>query len=630
MEVEGFALTMEGFALKKIDAERYAAAAACDGCAWPRQSGGEEESGTRARSTATLADPEENSDLSQALSLFIHPKALLTRVIQVATSYNRFRLVQYKTVGGKVKRCELTMRWPEEMIFVASAIHRVAERRAAALACLKLKWQLLEEEDERSQQRFNQQDKEEEEDLVTDAITGRSYRPLSIQEAEPLSDDLQEEWETAGPGVGAPSRCPPGTCAVSGGVLQGHSGCRGDGAARRHGLVRGVQGVECNILVTQPRRISAVSVAHRVAHEMGPALKRSVGYQLNFSHSLNVSAVTHSPMAPTTPSSSGGVTEEAAGQCLSEGVSHVVVDEVHERNVNKDLLPAMLKDNPNLHVVLMSSTGDNQRLAQYFGGCPLVSVPGFIHPVRDRYLEEVLREMGRPPPLPPRVDPLGRYEVMSLFPLMSVCDQQAVFQRPPEGRMKIVLATNIAETSITIDDIVHVVNAGSQKEQNYDTQTKVDTVWISRSNITQRRGGAGRCQPGHAYHLFPRQCLESMTTFPMHEILHTPLGSLVVQAKIHSPHCKAVNFLSQVLDSPKREAVSDAVRNLQETGVLDKTEALTPLGADALGGSSYRDYLVLSRAVLGWTSVQQEEDRDQTGLLGQFSENLLEAGLVVR
>lgn len=84
-----------------------------------------------------------------------------------------------------------------------------------------------------------------------------------------------------------------------------------------------------------------------------------------------------------------------------KGISHVVVDEVHERDVNTDLLLALLRssleENPDLRVVLMSATGDNQRLAEYFGGCPIVKVPGFMHPVKDKYLEDMLREMGRPP-----------------------------------------------------------------------------------------------------------------------------------------------------------------------------------------------------------------------------------------
>lgn len=91
-----------------------------------------------------------------------------------------------------------------------------------------------------------------------------------------------------------------------------------------------------------------------------------------------------------------------------KGISHVVVDEVHERDINTDLLLALLrsslKENPDLRVVLMSATGDKQRLAEYFGGCPVLEVPGFMHPVRDRYLEDVLREMGRPLPVRDRVE----------------------------------------------------------------------------------------------------------------------------------------------------------------------------------------------------------------------------------
>lgn len=102
-----------------------------------------------------------------------------------------------------------------------------------------------------------------------------------------------------------------------------------------------------------------------------------------------------------------------------KGISHVVVDEVHERDINTDLLLALLrttlKENPDLRVVLMSATGDNQRLAQYFGGCPIVKVPGFMHPVQVRYLEEVLREMGRPPPAPEKAKVDRQVSSLDLF-----------------------------------------------------------------------------------------------------------------------------------------------------------------------------------------------------------------------
>uniref|UniRef100_A0A3Q3WUW3 RNA helicase n=1 Tax=Mola mola TaxID=94237 RepID=A0A3Q3WUW3_MOLML len=728
----------EGHGSKKIDAERIAAAAAC----------------------------------------------LKLKVIQVATSSNRIReLIHFRTIGGKLKKCKLTLQWPEEMTFVATASNRVtAEKTAAALACLKLKelelldknnnplthakyhreevreagererrplplevpeyleehmreylaeqypvatqvQNLWEEEETREQQMANQaqqqqqEEEEQEDDLVTDAITGRPYRPLLKHEARQLSARLQEEWERANPVLATvlPVDAHRQHVVV---VIAGETGCGKTTRIPRFLLeesVRGGEGAKCNILVTQPRRISAVSVAHRVAQEMGPTLKHSVGYQVR--------------LESRPPEQSGGsmlfltvgvLLRKLQSNPSLKGISHVVVDEVHERDINTDLLLALLRssltENPDLRVVLMSATGDKERLAEYFGGCPVIEVPGFMHPVRDIYLEDVLAEMGRRPLVKDgvetdkqrevapdldlvadvieRIDRHGEPAVLCFLPgwqdikavqekleerphfssgsqmifphsSLSVADQQAVFQRPQVGQRKIVLTTNIAETSITIDDIVHVVDTGTHKEQNYDPLTKVsclDTVWISRSNVTQRKGRAGRCQPGQSYHLFPKTQLESMTAFPIPEILRTPLESLVVQAKIHSPSCKAVDFLTQVLDSPDLEAVRDAVQNLQEI-VLDKTETLTPLGErvacmscdprlgkvlvlgatfrcvlpmlcvaacltrepfhnslqnraqinkvkEALSGCSYSDYLVFIRAVLGWRKAQQEGDRE--------------------
>eukprot|EP00066_Takifugu_rubripes_P025167 XP_011614433.1 PREDICTED: putative ATP-dependent RNA helicase DHX30 [Takifugu rubripes] len=768
----------EGRASKKIDAERFAAAAAClklkemgiigPNNQLPRRRIGRSNTGLQ----SVLLDKEEDlwtenvhmngtldnqkqlllpvndaAKISEALSLFPHPKSLLTRVIQVATSSNRIReLMQFRTTGGQLKKCELSMHWPEEMTFVATATKKVAaEKMTAALACLKLKemelldknnnplshakyhreevkeaverekqplfmdvptslkekmreflaeypvatqvQNLWEEEEVREQQILNQQQEEEDENVVTDTITGRPYRPLPIYEARQLSAHLKTEWERANPvlklELPVDAHRQRVVSAVESSrvvVIAGETGCGKTTRIPRFLLeewVRGGKGAECNVLVTQPRRISAVSVAHRVAQEMGPALKHSVGYQVR--------------LESRPPDQSGGallfltvgvLLRKLQSNPSLKGISHVVVDEVHERDINTDLLLALLRssleENPDLRVVLMSATGDKQRLAQYFGGCPVIKVPGFMHPSPTMLSGQTVHSS------------------------LSVADQQAVFQRPQVGQRKIVLTTNIAETSVTIDDIVHVVDTGTHKEQNYDPLTKVsclDTVWISHSNVTQRKGRAGRCQPGQSYHLFPQKKLESMSQFPVPEILRTPLESLVVQAKIHSPNLKAVDFLSQVLDSPDREAVKAAVQNLQDIGVLDKTETLTPLGERVacmpcdprlgkvlvlsamfrcvlpmmcvaacltrdpfhnslqnraeinkakaeLSDSSYSDYLVFIRAVLGWRRLQHAgdgEDRAEyldrlslsrfslrfiKGLISQFSTNLYEAELV--
>ncbi|XP_061151933.1 ATP-dependent RNA helicase DHX30 [Syngnathus typhle] len=795
----------DGYASKKVDAERCAAAAACHklkemGVIGPdnqlprrRSSRGrgdvrsalydDEDSRTDRVSGALIKSPpapENSSDISEALSLFPYPKALLTKVVQVATSSESSKeLIRFATRGGKVKTCELTLRWPQEMTFIATAGKKLtAEKRAAALACLKFKeLNLLDQNNnplshakyhrdkvreagererrplrvevptyleermreyltrypvEAEVQKFYEEEDDDvkqesvEEDLTLDAITGKVYRERSPQETRRLNEFLQEEWENVGPGpsVALPvdahrQRVVSAVRASRAVVIAGETGCGKTTRIPRFLLedcVSAGHGAECNVLVTQPRRISAVSVAQRVAQEMGSALKRSVGYQVR--------------LESRPPEQSGGallfltvgvLLRKLQSNPSLRGISHVVVDEVHERDVNTDLLLALLRScmskNPDLRVVLMSATGDNQRLARYFGGCPVVKVPGFMHPVQDSYLEDVLRELGRPLPMEhnekrqsdevgPDLDLVadviehidrrgepgallcflpgwqdiktvqetlqmkphfssGLHKILPLHSSLAVSDQQAVFQRPPEGWRKIVLATNIAETSITIDDVVHVLDAGTHKEHSYDPRTKVsclDTVWISRSNVTQRKGRAGRCQPGQSYHLFPRKQLDAMTPFPIPEILRTPLESLVVQAKIHSPKLKAVDFLSQVLDSPEQEAVSDAVRNLQDIGVLDRQESLTPLGVRVasmscdprlgkvlvlgamfrcalpmlsiaacltrdpfhnslqnrapvakakaeLSGSSSSDYLAFSRAVLGWRKLQKEGDR---------------------
>ncbi|XP_059199747.1 ATP-dependent RNA helicase DHX30 [Centropristis striata] len=813
----------EGFASKKVDAERLAAAAVCLKLREMGVIGPNNQLPKRAdEQNQFLPSEEQHSDISEALSLFPYPKSLLVRVLQVATSSNRVEeKMKFRVSGKKLKTCELTMQWPETMTFSATARKKPAAMKgAAALACMKLKelklldknnqplthamyhkekvreageqarrplplkvpeyleehmrryleqypvatvvQKLWEEEEARAQQ-ANQEDEEDEEDLM-DAITGRRYRPLSENEAQQLNAYLKKEWEKANPRLSVElpvdahrQRVISAVRSSRVVVIDGETGCGKTTRIPRFLLeesVIGGEGAGCNILVTQPRRISAVSVAHRVAQELGPALKCSVGYQVR--------------LESRPPEQSGGallfltvgvLLRKLQSNPSLKGISHVVVDEVHERDINTDLLLALLrsclKENPDLRVVLMSATGDKQKLSEYFGGCPIVKVPGFMHPVKDKYLVDVLKEMGRSPfvrqkdeqrerdDVAPDVDLVadviqhidkygepgavlcflpgwqdikavqekleqrshfssGSHIIVPLHSSLSVTDQQAVFQRPQEGRRKIVLATNIAETSITIDDITHVVDTGTHKEHNYDPRTKVsclDTVWISRSNVTQRKGRAGRCQPGQSYHLFPREQLDSMPHFPIPEILRTPLENLVLQAKIYSPNSKAVDFLSQVLDSPQGEAVRNAVKNLQEIGVLDKTETLTPLGErvacmscdprlgkvlvlsamfrcvlpmlsvaasltrdpfhnsmqnravvnkakETLGGESYSDYLVFSRAVLGWRKAQYEGDREDrdgflydhslswlglrfiNGLISQFSENLREAQLV--
>uniref|UniRef100_A0A8D2L306 DExH-box helicase 30 n=1 Tax=Varanus komodoensis TaxID=61221 RepID=A0A8D2L306_VARKO len=601
-------------------------------------------------------DMTDDNTALRALTQFPLPKNLLAQVIQIATSSSTVKeYMQFRTVGTKTKLCKLTLRWPCPMTFAAKGRRKVeAENKAAALACQKLKSLGLVDKNNNplSHAMYNMTSLRElgenqrkpchikvpeatlrkienylnhfpvdtresrprlAEDMMTlnketgaisDAITGRTYIPMSEPEEVRLSQNLLALWKRRGAAWQESHPLPVDSHkeAILSAVEQhpvvviaGDTGCgkttRIPQLILEHCILEG-RGAQCNMVITQPRRISAISVAQRVAQELGPNMRKNVGYQVRLE---------------SKPPARGGallfctvgiLLRKLQGNPRLEGVSHVVVDEVHERDVNTDFLLILLKgvqkQNPNLRLVLMSATGDNQRFSQYFGDCPVVKVPGFMYPVKEYYLEEILAMLGRHrhrhyeikecvldlelmTDLILQIDVHGE-PVHSNIPMM---DQQSIFPRPPPGVRKIVLATNIAETSITINDIVHVVDSGTHKEERYDLRTKVsclETVWVSKSNVIQRRGRAGRCQSGFAYHLFPRSRLDRMPTFQVPEILRTPLENLVVQAKIHMPEKTAVEFLSKALDSPDIKAVDEAVILLQEIGVLDHREALTMLG----------------------------------------------------
>ncbi|XP_032314506.1 ATP-dependent RNA helicase DHX30 isoform X1 [Camelus ferus] len=635
----------------------------------------------------------------RALTQFPLPKNLLAKVIQIATSSSTAKnLMQFHTVGTKTKLSTLTLLWPCPMTFVAKGRRKAeAENKAAALACKKLKsLGLVDRNNEplthamynlaslrelgETQRRpctiqvpepilrkietflnhypvdsswISPELRLQSDDILplgkdsgplSDPITGKPFVPLSEAEELRLSQSLLELWRRRGPVWQEAPQLPvdPHRDTILNAIEQhpvvviaGDTGCGKTTRIPQLLLERYVtegRGARCNVIITQPRRISAVSVAQRVSHELGPSLRRNVGFQVR--------------LESKPPARGGALLFCTVGILLRklqsnpslEGVSHVIVDEVHERDVNTDFLLILLKGlqrlNPALRLVLMSATGDNERFSRYFGGCPVIKVPGFMYPVKEHYLEDILAKLGKHQyphrhrhhesedecaldldlvtdlvlHIDARGEPGGilcflpgwqeikgvqqrlqealgmhesKYLILPVHSNIPMMDQKAIFQQPPVGVRKIVLATNIAETSITINDIVHVVDSGLHKEERYDLKTKVsclETVWVSRANVIQRRGRAGRCQSGFAYHLFPRSRLEKMAPFQVPEILRTPLENLVLQAKIHMPEKTAVEFLSKAVDSPNIKAVDEAVILLQEIGVLDQREYLTTLG----------------------------------------------------
>ncbi|XP_022027581.1 DExH-box ATP-dependent RNA helicase DExH7, chloroplastic isoform X2 [Helianthus annuus] len=455
----------------------------------------------------------------------------------------------------------------------------------------------------------------------------------------------------------------------------------------------------CNIVCTQPRRIAAISVAERVADERcesSPGSKDSlVGYQVR----LDSARTERTKLLFCT---TGILLRMIVGNKSFADITHVIVDEVHERSLLGDFLLIILKNfiekqsaqrtQQKLKVILMSATVDSQLFSHYFGDCPVIHAQGRTHPVTTHFLEDIHEtidyRLASDSPASLRSDiprqkgaavdnhrgkknlvlsAWGDESVLSkgysnpyyvpenyqtyseqtqqnlkklnedvidydlledlichvdetypegailvflpgvseihtlldklaasyqfrgvasgwLLPLHSniaSSEQKRVFLRPPDDIRKIIIATNIAETSITIDDVVYVIDCGKHKENRYNPRKKLSSMvedWISRANARQRRGRAGRVKPGICFCLYTRYRFEKlMRPFQLPEMLRMPLVELCLQIKLLSLG-RIMPFLQKALEPPTEEAITSAISLLYEVGAVEGDEELTPLG----------------------------------------------------
>eukprot|EP00250_Pteridium_aquilinum_P000849 c11023_g1_i1 orf=66-3809(+) len=535
------------------------------------------------------------------------------------------------------------------------------------------------------------------------------------------------------------------------------------------------EGRPCRILCTQPRRISASSVAERIAAERGEPVGQTVGYQIKLESKGGI----HSSLMFCT----NGVllrklvSAGAADVMTNLNATHIIVDEIHERDRDADFMLIALRDllsvQPDLRLILMSATLDAELFSRYFNNCPVIRVPGFTYPVQSFYLDDVIvatkagedsmlssgisLEIGTSSPLgeedaatmdeaiglawleddfdlfieilsrdlspsvcnyqhsltgttplmvaagkgrltevllllsrganmdltsqdgttaldwaerygreeikeilvkhkntrgdptlaAKRTEMLEQYlssidqdeidtnlierllrkicttvtagispdhlgsiliflpgweditrtreclEASTLFgdpkkflllPLHSMIpseDQKKVFKSPSPGVRKIILATNIAETAITINDIVFVIDSGRVKEKSYDPYSNVSTLqtaWISKASARQREGRAGRCQPGVCYHLYSRVRANALPDYQVPEIKRTSLEELCLQVKLLDSNSNIKEFLGKSVEPPNELSISNAIRLLQDIGALSSDERLTELG----------------------------------------------------
>ncbi|KAJ3675190.1 hypothetical protein LUZ60_004232 [Juncus effusus] len=460
-------------------------------------------------------------------------------------------------------------------------------------------------------------------------------------------------------------------------------------------------GGSCSIICTQPRRIAAISVAERVSDERCESSPGSddslVGYQVRLDSARNENTKL---LFCTT----GILLRKLSTNKNFEGITHVVVDEVHERSLLGDFLLIVLKNliekqtthsGRKLKVILMSATVDASLFSKYFGKCPVITAEGRTHPVSVNFLEDIYEEInyslssdslsagsslssnhqkGQRGSVDNRrgkknlvlsswgdesilyedytnpnyvhgsydsysdktrqnlkrvnediidfdlledlvcyidehypagailvflpgvaeiellVDKLtASYRfggtasdwIIPLHSLLSSSDQKKAFLSPPQDIRKVIVATDIAETSITIDDVVYVVETGKHKENRYNPQKKMSSIvedWISKANAKQRRGRAGRVKPGICFCLYTCYRFEAlMRPFQVPEMLRMPLTELCLHIKSLSLG-NIKSFLLKAIEPPREESISSAVDLLYKVGAFEGDEKLSPLG----------------------------------------------------
>ncbi|XP_026171488.1 ATP-dependent DNA/RNA helicase DHX36 [Mastacembelus armatus] len=438
-------------------------------------------------------------------------------------------------------------------------------------------------------------------------------------------------------------------------------------------------GSMCRVVCTQPRRISAISVAERVAAERAERVGNgnSCGYQIRLQSRLPRRQ--GSILYCTT----GIILQWLRSDPLLSSISHLVLDEIHERNLQSDVLLIIVKELLNfrddLKIILMSATLNADKFSKYFENCPMIHIPGLTFPVEEFLLEDIIEITRYRPQDPDRrsswnrsfwqgrhirpekeeketeykeswpcyartlqnryssntiatlemldndekidlklimalihhivqnekdgailvflpgwdnisslndllmAQPMfrsDRFVIIPLHSLMPTVNQTQVFKRPPLGVRKIVIATNIAETSITIDDVVYVIDGGKIKETSFDIDNNISTLtaeWVSLANAKQRKGRAGRVCPGKCYHLYNGLRASLMDAYQLPEIMRTPLEELCLQIKILKLGSIA-RFLEKAPDPPTEKAVNLAIKNLIDLNALDHSENLTALG----------------------------------------------------
>lgn len=374
------------------------------------------------------------------------------------------------------------------------------------------------------------------------------------------------------------------------------------------------------IACTQPRRVAAMSVAQRVAAEMDVKLGEEVGYSIRFEDMTG-------PRTLLKYMTDGMLLREAMNDNMLSRYSTIMLDEAHERTMATDVLMGLLKEvvqrRPDLKIIIMSATLDAQKFQRYFSDAPLLAVPGRTHPVEVFYtpepeqdyveaairtvlqihasegegdvllfltgeeeIEDSCRKIQLESDEMVREADAGPLKVYALYGSLPPHMQQRIFEPAPPARRpggrpgrKIIVSTNIAETSLTIDGIVYVVDPGFSKQKIYNPRIRVESLLvspISKASAQQRAGRAGRTRPGKCFRLYTEDAFKKELidqTYP--EILRSNLSSTVLELKKLGID-DLVHF--DLMDPPAPETLMRALEELNYLACLDDEGNLTQLG----------------------------------------------------
>jgi len=365
---------------------------------------------------------------------------------------------------------------------------------------------------------------------------------------------------------------------------------------------------------TQPRRIAARAVAKRVAEELQVPLGKEVGWQVRFTEQVGEDTLVKFM-------TDGILLSEIQKDRYLSAYDTIIVDEAHERSLNIDFLlgylKGLLRKRRDLKLIVTSATIDTERFAMHFDGAPVISVEGRSYPVEVRYrpLEDTNADVASKPDAEKslyegllaacdeitREDARGdvllflpgereirevhhllerrKYretEVLPLYARLSAKDQDRVFNPGPKRR--IVLATNVAETSLTVPRIRYVVDPGTARVKRYSPRMKLDRLHIediAQASADQRKGRCGRVSSGICYRLFSEQDFNSRPRYTDPELLRSSLSGVILRM-LSLGLGRVEDF--PFIDAPDPRAVADGWQQLTELGAVDKHRQLTPVG----------------------------------------------------